>query len=161
MTPELADRAGDSVLGSLLFYYTQELVTVVQATGLVWSDFRHERQQVVYRAVLRVHRDGGHVDSLTVEAFLTRHGWLGRAGGAVYLAVLASSAVPSAVKEHARVVAEHARQNRLVAASEHLNKKARAWDDPEGLREAFAWVSREMREPEAETKLRVVGEKAA
>ena len=158
---DTTERAGDSVLGSLLLYYAPEVVTVIQATGLVWSDFPRDHQQVVYRAVLRLHAEGRHVDALTVEAFLAGHGWLERAGGGAYIALLLESAVPSAVKDHARLVAENARQGRLVAASECLNRKARAWDDPEGLREAFGRVAREMREPAEETVLRVVKGSAA
>jgi replicative DNA helicase len=155
---DTADRAGDSVLGCLLAFYTPQLVTVIQATGLVWDDFTLDRQQVVYRAVLRLHAQGRLVDLLVVEAFLAGHGSLERAGGGGRLQLLVDAAVPSMVREHARLVCEGARQGRLVVASERLNRLARAWDDPEGLREAFGWVAREMREPVEHPKLRVVGE---
>jgi hypothetical protein len=56
---DTADRAGDSVLGCLLAFYTPQLVTVIQATGLVWDDFTLDRQQVVYRAVLGCTLRGG------------------------------------------------------------------------------------------------------
>lgn len=161
---DIADRAGDNVLGVLLAYYTPELLTRVQSTGIERGDFPREQQEAVYRAILNLHGRGDHVDALTVEAFLFEHGWLERVGGVAFLDLCTHAMSPSAVVDHARLVAKKGNQRRLIAASEHLNVKAREWDDQEGLIEAAAAVAREVRTyiaARSETRLRVVKEQAA
>jgi replicative DNA helicase len=156
---DTAVRAGESVLGCLLAFYKPELVTVIQARGVVWSDFPHERQRVVYRAVLALHRDGVHVDDLTVEAFLASHGQLERAGGPGFLAVCAASASPGALKDHAWLVAEGARWTRLASACESLGRAVEHQDDV-ALREAVSLVKRDVLEG-APPKLHVVKDAVA
>lgn len=131
MTLSLAERAADSILGTLVTYYTPQAIVKVQATGVRPEDLgpSNGRQQAVYRAVLCLHKEGAHVDSVTVAAFLTQHGWLGRAGGWAYLELLAVSASPSALVDHARLLANEGRYRRFEAAFEAALEGARARND--------------------------------
>lgn len=155
-----ADRAGDSVLGTLLRYYKPELVTIVQAKGVLPKDFWRERQRIVYRAMLALHAQGRHVDTISLVAFLEQHDCLTRAGGEAYLAVLETSAVPSALKDHAFLVAESGRWDRLTRACGSVQRAIEAQDDA-ALREAEAVLRRDVLPEGGHPKLRVVGEKAA
>jgi replicative DNA helicase len=157
---DTADRVGDSVLGTLLKYYKPELVTIVQARGVTPKDFWRDRQRVLYRAVLALHAQGKHVDPLTVTAFLEQHDCLTRAGGRAYLELLELSAVPSALKDHAFLVAESGRWDRLLRACESVSRAVEARDDG-ALREAEASLRRDV-VPEGEhPKLHVVKGKEA
>lgn len=162
---DVTERAGESVLGTLLNFYKPELVTIVQARGITWSDFGPDKQQVLYRAVLALHREGASVDPLSVEAFLEPRrdehgrGMLERAGGRAYLAYCVGVAVPSALREHAFIVAEGGRWRRLASAWEFLGRAIEQQQDGQ-LREAVALVKRDVVDDEA-PKLRVVGGQAA
>ena len=151
------DRAGESVLGSLLSFYTPELVTMIQARGITKEDFRsiHERHEIVFRAVLALHRTGVHVDCLTVEAFLEREGWLERAGGPGFLAVCEASAVVNGLQDYLTIIGEGARWKRLLRASHMVGVAVESQDD-EALREAVALVRRDVVDDGAAPKLRVV-----
>lgn len=146
----IAERAADSVLGSLLAFYRPELVTVIQARGVAPSDFGDgTRRNIIYRAVLRLHRDGAHVDALTVEEFLARHGCLERAGGPVFLAQCIEAAVPSAVREHAGIVARDGRRTRRARVLEALmlaNERDAADDE---IAELYAQLGRDVPVPES------------
>lgn len=158
---DTAERAGNSVLGSLLAYYKPELVVIVQAKGVGPSDFPREQQRGVWRAILALHKTGAHVDVLTVKAFLERQGWFERVGGEPFLVACIESAVPSALGDHAWLVAEDKRWDRLKRASESVERAVRAQDD-DALREAVALLGRDVLAPGARPKLTVVdGEKAA
>lgn len=120
MTRSIAECAADSVLGSLLTYYSPKLVTRIQATGVLPIDFgpKGSPRQAIYRAILKLHHGGHTVDAITVEAFLQRHGWLERAGGRAQLELLVALAVPSSVVEHAREVAREGDLRRFRLAWE-------------------------------------------
>lgn len=157
---DVAERAGDSVLGCLLAFYSPELITVIQARDVTPADFGSDRQRVVYRAILALHRDGVHVDDLTVEAFLVSHGFLERAGGPGYLAVLVASANPSGMKDHAVVVARGGRKARRRLKL-HTAQAANDQDDEVTFTEAYVALGRDVDLPDQAPKLRVVKEKAA
>jgi replicative DNA helicase len=158
---DTAERAGNSVLGCLLAYYKPELVVVVQAKGVGPSDFPREQQRAVWRAILALHKTGSHVDVLTVMAFLERHGWLERVGGEPFLVACVESAVPSALKDHAWLVAEEKRWERLLQACDSVERACRSRDD-DALREASSLLRRDVLAPGERPKLTVVdGEKAA
>ena len=131
MTPSITERAAGSILGTLITYYTPQAIIKVQATGVRPEDLgpHNGRQQAVYRAILHLHKVGGHVDTVTVAAFLTQHGWLEKAGGWAYLELLAVSAVPSALKDHARLLANEGRHRRFERAFEAALEGARARND--------------------------------
>jgi replicative DNA helicase len=152
---DTAERAGESVLGSLLSFYTPELITVVQGRDVTPDDFGPDRQRVVYRAILALHRNGVHVDDLTVEAFLVSHGCLERAGGSGYLAVLVASASPSGLKDHAAVVARggrKARRRRKLHAAQAANDR----EDEVTFTEVYVSLGRDVDLPDEAPKLRVV-----
>lgn len=153
MTPPHVERARDSVLGTLLHFYTPQSVVVVQAQHVQPRDFgtRESAAHVLYRAILALHRDGAMVDPVTAEGFLARHGMLERAGGVYYMDTLAVSAVPSALKEHAFLLAEAGMWDRYLRALDAATTAARARDA-----ESF-WVAVSRIRPVVEQpKLRVV-----
>jgi replicative DNA helicase len=156
-----AERAGESVLGVLLAFYTPEAVTMVQAAGVTFEDFKaiSDRQHIIYRAVLALHREGVHVDDLTVAAFLSRHGTLERAGGPGYLAVCASSASPGALRDHAALVAQGARERRLRVKAFALAEMVERGEDPAVIAEMYVALGREITLPAP--RLRVVKDEAA
>ena len=158
---DTADRAGESVLGTLLAFYLPQRITVVQARGITSADFKtiHERQEIVFRAILALHRKGVHVDCLTVEAFLGREGWLERAGGRGFLAVCAASAAINPFQDYLTIVAEAARWTRLRQAN-FMEAKAIEHQDDVALREAVALVKRDVLEG-APPKLHVVKSEVA
>lgn len=160
MTADTADRAGDSVLGTLIRFYDPKLVTMVQAKGVSPTDFWRDRQRVLYRAILALHAKGSHVDPLTLEAFLSQHGCLQRAGGPGFMAVCIESAVPSALKDHAFLVAESGRWDRLLRACGSVSRAIEARDDA-ALREAEAGLRRDVLPEGGHPKLRVVKDAAA
>lgn len=130
MTPPHVERARDSVLGTLLHHYAPKSVIVVQAQQVQPRDFGTPESpaHVLYRAILALHRDGANVDPVTAEGFLARHGMLERAGGIYYMDTLAISAVPSALKEHAFLLAESGKWERHLRALEAATEAARARD---------------------------------
>jgi replicative DNA helicase len=141
--PGPTDLAGDSVLGTILTFYVPGLIVRVQAKGVTAKDFRQDRQQVVYRAFLALHKQGVHIDALMTEAFLTRHDCLERAGGLAYLELLAASASPVAFDDHAWLVAESGRWTRILRAFDALAKAVEAQDD-RSLREAMLCVAKDI-----------------
>ena len=152
--PGTVDLAGDSVLGTILIYYTPGLIARAQAKGVTAKDFRQDRQRVVYRAFLALHKQGTHIDPLLTEAFLERHGCLARAGGTGYLELLAASASPAGFGDHAWLVAEAGRWNRILRAFDALAKAVEAKDD-ESLRDAMLSVARDVL-PEDHEPLRLI-----
>lgn len=117
MTLSNIELAADSVLGVLLHHYTPQSIVRVQAAHLQADDF-HGRARILYRAILRLHKDGSHVDPITVEAFLTRHSKLTEAGGRAYMELLYISANPGALVSHAKLVAYEGRFRRWQHALE-------------------------------------------
>lgn len=156
MTPEHVITARDSVLGSLTHYYTPQAVHIVQAQGVQARDFGapENRAHVIYRAVLAIHAEGLTIDPLTLEGFLCRHRMLERAGGRAYLELLAVSASPGSLKEHACLVAESGRWDRLLRLAPAFERVALARDDEE-LRVVCAAIMRDVL-PEEPVVLRVV-----
>jgi replicative DNA helicase len=152
--PGTTDLAGDSVLGTIQTFYTPGLIVRAQAKGVTANDFRQDRQRVVYRAFLALHKQGVHVDALMTEAFLARHDCLERAGGVAYLELLTASASPAAFDDHAWLVAESGRWGRILRAFDALEKAVVAQDD-KSLREAMLCVARDVL-PEDHEPLRVI-----
>jgi replicative DNA helicase len=152
--PGPTDLAGDSVLGTILAFYVPGLIVRVQAKGIGWRDFHQDRQQVVYRAFLALHKQGVHIDALMMEAFLTRHGCLERVGGLAYLELLAASASPVAFDDHAWLIAEAGRWTRILRAFDALEKAIVAQDD-RSLREAMLCVAKDILPEEHEDSPRL------
>lgn len=154
-----ADHAGDSVLGTLVLYYKPERVHLVQAQGVRPGDWYRDRQRVLWRAILALHGAGRHVDHLTLQAFLEKHQMTDRVS-AGFIALCMESAVPSALKDHAWLVAEGGRWDRLMRAHASVQRAVESRDD-DALRDAVALVRRDVMPEEGAPKLSVVKEQAA
>lgn len=155
----IADQAGDSVLGTLILYYKPERVHLVQAQGVRPGDWYRDRQRVLWRAILALHGAGRHIDQLTLSEFLTKHQMADRVT-AGFIALCMESAVPSALKDHAWLVAESGRWDRLMRAHASVQRAIEARDDG-ALREAVALIRRDVMPEEGAPKLAVVKERAA
>jgi replicative DNA helicase len=156
---DTADQAGDSVLGTLIRYYKPELIVLVQVQGVRPQDWFRDRQRVLWRAILALHGAGRSVDEITLKAFLQKHGMSDRVTDG-YLACCVAGAVPSALKDHAWLVAESGRWDRLMRAHASVQRAIEARDD-DALRDAVALVRRDVLPEEGAPKLTVVKEAAA
>lgn len=114
--PPVNQAAEQSVLGTLVTFYTPTLVGIVSQQGVKWNDFYYREHQVIYRAVLKLHADGTSVDAITVRDLLARHQLVGDKTDAV-LGMLAVFARPSALRDHARIVAEDGRWRRWLSST--------------------------------------------
>lgn len=122
ISPPTNLEAEQRVLGTLLVFYKPQLVHVVQAAGVKWSDFYRDQYRIIYRAVLRMHGTGEYVESGTVARFLEcqRHDtvgtWLEAAGGRATLEGLECGACVNGLREYALIVAEDGRWRRWLNA---------------------------------------------
>lgn len=160
-----ADRAGDSVLGTLIRFYKPELIVMVQAKGVSPADFWRDRQRVCYRAILAMHKQGTHVDRLTLEAFLSRHKdrddrLMSERATPAFLDLCEMSASAAGFKDHAWLVAESGRWDRLRRACGSVQLAIEARDDS-ALREAEAVLRRDVLPEGGHPKLHVVKDAAA
>lgn len=109
VAPPQSLEAERELLGSLLVFYTPDVLAAVKATGLKREDFYRREHEVVYRAIVAVAEAGDHVDLRTVARFLQTHSYLETIGGVVRLEFLASFSSTLGVRERAVMVAEDAR----------------------------------------------------
>lgn len=112
-------EAEQSVLGALLIgapHYIDEVAEIVAP-----ADFYRPAHQVIYDAILRLHRAGQPVDAVTVLAELDRAKDTGRMGGGPYLHTL-TAAVPTAASAgyYARLVKDCEKMRRLVEVGTRL-----------------------------------------
>ena len=113
--PPINLDAEKSALGTLTSFYTPQAVHIVQAAGLQPNDFYYRAHTHVYRAVLRLHRKGDHVDHITVVRVLTEFGKLEEVGDA-RLEEFAAYARPAGLREHALIVHEDSVWRQRLAA---------------------------------------------
>jgi replicative DNA helicase len=122
VSPPTNLEAEQRVLGTMLVFYKPQLVHVVQAAGVRWSDFYHDRNRIIYRAILKMHGAGEHVEAGTVARFLecqrhaTAGSWLVAAGGRGTLELLECGAHAAGFREYALIVAEDGRWRRWLNA---------------------------------------------
>jgi len=140
-------EAERELLGTLLALYTPQLVHIAQAAGLTPQDFYWQHHEAVWRAILRLHARGEHVDTLTVTRFLQaqRHEqagtWLEHIGGRTQIEFLACFHVVSGFKERCQVVHDDGRWRRwlraLYEAQECIDRRDEAgfWDAVGRVRE--------------------------
>lgn len=89
-------------------------------------DFYRTSHGVIYAAILRMHADDHPVDAITLADELSRAGTLDDAGGPMRINELATIVPASANAGHyARIVADKARQRRLIAELAPLLDRAR------------------------------------
>lgn len=139
MTPEPPQslQAEQELLGTLLAYYKPELVHVAQAAGLKRGDFYRHAHEVIYRAVLVLHRDGVHVDTATVARFLSKEftredtprSFLDAVGGVAQLDLVASFSVVNGFRERCLIVAEDGKWRRWIRALYEAAESAHTRDD--------------------------------
>lgn len=122
VSPPVNLEAEQRVIGTLLVFYKPQLVHVVQAAGVKWEDFYREQHRIIYRAILRMHAGGEHIEAGTVARFLEcqRHEtcgtWLNAAGGRATLEALQCGALVNGLREYALIVAEDGRWRRWLNA---------------------------------------------
>lgn len=127
------------LVGTLLVFYQPQLVHLAQAAGLVPGDFYWTHHEAIYRAVLRMHAGGEHVDTLTVTRFLLSQphpvsgSWLKQVGGAAQVEFLAAFTVGHGFRERAAIVHADGQWRRwlrdLYEAQDsiHLRDSERFW----------------------------------
>jgi replicative DNA helicase len=121
--PPVNVAAEQSILGTLLIYYTPNIIHVIETAGVRWTDFFYREHRVIYRAALKLHGDGLMVDCLTVTHLLSCHRLADDRMRAMVEAC-AASAQPASLRDHARIVAEDGRWRRWLSvtleALEHI-----------------------------------------
>ena len=129
--PPQEPDAEQAVLGACL--HSRTALTVV-AGALTAGDFGRPAHQVLWPAMLALHRDGMPVDPITLGHRLRRDGLLHRAGGRDYLAQLASAAHSvTAVDHYAAIVSEAAWTRRLHQLGKDLIAATAHGTDPAAL----------------------------
>ena len=94
--------------------------------------FYEERHRVTFGAIMRLYRDGGAIDLVTVSSELLKSKKLEVAGGAHYLTTLTNKVSSSAnVQYHARIVVELWIKREVIKMSHDLLN--RAWDASEDV----------------------------
>lgn len=109
--------AEQSVLGAILIS-DRSLYALVIEEGLKAEDFYHERNGLIYEAMLALYNENEPVDVLTVTDRLRQGGKLKEAGGQAAVDEL-TAAVPAAghARRYAQIVRENALLRRLLSAS--------------------------------------------
>ena len=108
-----------SVLGSLFVDGGRHLADLEPL--LCARDFYSPAHQAVFQAACNLARSAAPVDLVTVADELERMGALDRAGGPVYLAELAGSAMsPAKGAHHARIVASLSARRKLITSALEL-----------------------------------------
>lgn len=122
LAPPQNREAERELLGTLLVFYKPQLVHVAQAAGLTPQDFYWHRHEAVYRAVLNLHAQAVHVDTLTVTRFLRAQpheqagSWLEHIGGGAQVEFLACFHIVNGFRERAVIVHEDGRWRRWLRA---------------------------------------------
>src|SRR5215813_7119555 len=93
------------------------------------ADYYRPAHQLIHETILDLYGRGEPADAITVSAELTRHGDIGRVGGAPYLHTLIAS-VPTAANAgyYARIVRERAILRRLVEVGTRIVQLGYAGD---------------------------------
>jgi replicative DNA helicase len=159
VNPPMNIEVEREVIGTLLAYYTPQLVHKAQAAGLIREDFYRRDHQIIYRAILHLHAEGGDVDHVTVAKFLRErrdeHGqtWLSHAGGNVELLTL--YAVVNGFRERCAIVHEDGCWRRWLSAL------TEAFEHAEDRDETRFWEAVRSIRPDVMPSLHVVKDDAA
>lgn len=125
-TPPQDIAAEQSVLGGMLISKDAIADVIEQLKG---TDFYRPAHEAIYDTILDLYGRGEPADAITVVAELTKHGEMGRIGGAPYIHTLISM-VPTAANAgyYARIVRERAVLRRLVQAGTRIVQLGYATD---------------------------------
>lgn len=161
--PPQSIQAEREVIGTLLVFYKPQLVHVAQSAGLTPQDFYRQTHEAIYRAILKMHGGGEHVDTLTVSRFLStqpdeHYGtWLTRIGGPAQIEYLACFTSVTGFRERCAIVHEDGRWRRWLRALYEALDCVERRDE-----EAFWSAVGRVREDVLGSELRVIdGERAA
>jgi replicative DNA helicase len=125
-TPPHDIAAEQCVLGGMMLSKDaiSDVLEVIKAT-----DHYRPAHQIVHETILDLYGRGEPADAITVAAELTKHGDIGRVGGAPYLHTLIAS-VPTAANAgyYARIVRERAILRRLVEVGTRIVQLGYAGD---------------------------------
>lgn len=121
VAPPASVEAEQAALGAVLHPGADSLIGDYLAVGLVAEDFVRERHQVVFRAMVAMHRSGAGIDTVTVAERLRQAGDLDRAGGIAGVDDLAARVVSLAnAQQYAETVRDYSRLRDLRAAGHGL-----------------------------------------
>ena len=125
-TPPHDIAAEQCVLGGMMLSKDaiSDVIEVIRAT-----DHYRPAHQIVHETILDLYSRGEPADAVTVAAELTKHGGIGKVGGAPYLHTLIAS-VPTAANAgyYARIVRERAILRRLVEVGTRIVQLGYAGD---------------------------------
>ena len=125
-TPPHDIAAEQCVLGGMMLSKDaiSDVIEVIRAT-----DHYRPAHQIVHETILDLYSRGEPADAITVAAELTKHGDIGKVGGAPYLHTLIAS-VPTAANAgyYARIVRERAILRRLVEVGTRIVQLGYAGD---------------------------------
>lgn len=119
--PPHSMEAEQAVLGGI-FLRSDALYTLVDIINE--EDFYAPAHRTIFTAMMDLHRQNKPVDLLTVGQYLKDKAQMEMAGGAVYLAELASSVISAANAEHyATIVRDKSLQRNLIASCSQIISK--------------------------------------
>lgn len=116
-------QAEQSILGSLLLDET--LVCIVKESGLVPSDFHYSYNQVIFKAMRKINREGKPIDFITLAEELKNIVMLESCGGISYLTRVSASVVATSnLSYHIKIVKDLALKRsinkRLIDVTENI-----------------------------------------
>ncbi|MDR2163027.1 MAG: replicative DNA helicase [Clostridiales Family XIII bacterium] len=129
-----SDDAERSVLGAAILN-DDALFGVLEA--LKYEDFFRAAHAEIFDVIGTLHREGDHVDVVTLSELLKKRGKFEFAGGAEYISGLPYAAPsPSGAKQYARIVKEKAVLRRLIKYGEET--AAEAYEDGKPAHEVLS-----------------------
>lgn len=116
-------QAEQSILGSLLLDET--LVCVVKESGLVPSDFYYSYNQVIFKTMRKIYREGRVIDLITLTEELKNIGMLESCGGISYITSLSTLVIATSnLSYHIKIVKDLALKRnisqRLVNVTDNI-----------------------------------------
>ena len=122
-------EAEQAILGALLL----EGAAFDQVGDLLLpEDFYRPSHQVLYKAVLSLHKKGQPIDLITASNLLQQEGDFEAAGGTSYLVELVNQSISSAnLSSYAKIVKDKSTLRKAIAASSEVIEKAYKEDFPD------------------------------
>lgn len=131
--PPHSDDSERSVLGAAL---QSEKALDSACEILEVDDFYKDHHKKIFAVLKKMHRDGIHVDYLTVIEALKKNHELSHAGDAAYIGGLPDAAPsPAGAAQYARIVKDKALLRRLISGATEI--EARGYDDRDSAQEVL------------------------